>query len=64
MLSMQDFHEWLSSGTKADEAYRRNLALLSRASLTKILNVRADLGDLGWHIWEVSKQPSPSKAQG
>ena len=60
MLNMQDFREWLSSEPEASEAYRRNLAQLTRASLTEILKVRVDLGDLGWTIWTVN-QPATAE---
>jgi hypothetical protein len=53
MLSMQDFRQWLSSREETEETYQRNLAQLTRASLNEILNVREDLGELGWTWWNV-----------
>jgi hypothetical protein len=64
MLSMQDFREWLSSTEVTAEAYQCNLAQLTRANLTEMLNVRNDLGDLGWTFWHVDQQPTPNKSRG
>jgi hypothetical protein len=60
MLSMQDFHDWLSSAEETAEAYQHNLAQLTRASLAEMLNVREDLGDLGWNFWNVD-QPAAAE---
>jgi len=58
MLNMQDFREWLSSAEETADAYQRNLARLTRASLKEILNVKSD--DLMWSIWTVD-QPAPAQ---
>ncbi len=53
MLSMQDFHEWLLSAEEKADAYQHNLAQVTRASLTEILNIKND--DLTWSIWNTNK---------
>ena len=54
MLSMQEFRDWLTKATETSGEYRRDLADMTRASLTEILNVRSELA---WWIW-TSDQPA------
>ena len=48
MSNMQEFREWLSSTVETSEAYQRDLAELTRASLTEILNIESPLT---WFLW-------------
>jgi hypothetical protein len=57
-MNMEDFRKWLSSTEETAEAYQRNLAQLTRASLAEILNVKSD--DLSWSLWNVDQ---PATAQ-
>ncbi len=50
-MDMQTFRKWLSSTPGSSQAYRRQLVLLNRASLTQVLNLRSEIT---WVFWNAA----------
>ena len=48
MLSMQAFHEWLSSTDETPNIHHRRMARLSSISRVQIMEIA---GDLVWFVW-------------
>ena len=48
MITMQTFYEWLSAAPVTNNAYRRHLSLLTRASRAQVLSVKTSDP---WSIW-------------
>ncbi len=55
MFTMQGFHNWLTSTTKASNDYRERLTRLARLDRDQILRATADLT---WVIWDAGEAAS------